>query len=94
MYDTARWRRRRAAQLQEFPLCRMCSDLGRVVPATVADHIIPHRGDSDLFWTGALQSLCDSHHSSAKQREEVRGYSDAVGDDGWPVDPRHPANRD
>ncbi|MFT3724646.1 MAG: hypothetical protein QM773_13815 [Hyphomonadaceae bacterium] len=71
----------------------MCRELDRVVVATVADHVIPHRGDSKLFFEGELQSLCDSHHSSSKQREEIRGYSDAVGDDGWPTDPRHPANR-
>lgn len=93
MYDTARWRRRRERQLAEEPLCRMCMQLGRVTEATVADHVVPHRGDSDRFYHGALQSLCDSHHSSAKQREEARGYSDALDEDGWPSDPRHPANR-
>src|SRR5262249_40604218 len=37
-----------------------------------------------------LQSLCKLHHESAKKREEARGYSTAIGADGWPVDPRHP----
>jgi 5-methylcytosine-specific restriction enzyme A len=63
-----------------------------VVAAQVADHIVPHRGDSQLFWLGDLQSLCWSHHSGSKQVEERRGYRDEIGSDGWPTDPRHPAN--
>ena len=26
---------------------------GRVVPATVVDHVVPHRGDQKLFWDEA-----------------------------------------
>lgn len=62
-------------------------------PATVADHVEPHRGDPLKFWYGDLQSLCDECHSSAKQREEAEGFSREIGGDGWPVDPRHPFNR-
>lgn len=50
----------------------MCKAEGRLVVATVADHIIPHRGDKGLFM-GELQSLCVSCHSGAKQREEAAG---------------------
>lgn len=67
-YDWA-WRKRRAAHLSGEPLCRMCLANGRVVAATVADHIVPHRGDRALFM-GALQSLCVHCHSSVKQKEE------------------------
>lgn len=91
-YGTQRWRRRSKAQLQAEPLCVMCLAANRTKAATVADHVVPHRGDEEAFWQGPLQSLCQHHHSQVKQREEVRGYSDAVGDDGWPLDPRHPAN--
>lgn len=44
--------------------------------ATVVDHKIPHRGDQALFWNRAnWQSLCATHHSRDKQREEARrGY--------------------
>lgn len=69
-YSTERWRGRRLMQLQLEPLCRRCKEHGRDSAATVADHIVPHRGDPGLFWHGALQSLCDPCHSSAKQREE------------------------
>jgi 5-methylcytosine-specific restriction protein A len=67
--------------------------MGRIVGATVADHIEPHRGDHTLFYEGELQSLCTTCHDSAKQREERGGYSSACDQDGYPLDPRHPANR-
>src|SRR5262249_55364201 len=85
-----RWRRLRAHQLDKEPLCRMCAAEGRTTPATVADHIVPHRNQGMPFWRGELQSLCASCHSSRKQFIENRGYDNAIGSDGWPVDSRHP----
>lgn len=70
----------------------MCLARGITRAATVADHIIPHRGDADLFWNGKLQSLCATCHSKLKQREEIHGHTELLDDDGWPSDPRHPAN--
>ncbi|CAO4162660.1 Putative HNH nuclease YajD [Methylorubrum populi] len=70
LYGTARWQRRRAAQLRLEPLCRRCRDEGRIVAATVADHVVPHRGDVAAFWEGELQSLCTPCHNQAKQAEE------------------------
>lgn len=69
-YGTARWLRLRAAQLRDAPLCRLCMDAGRVTPATVCDHVEPHRGDPVRFWGGPFQSLCASCHSGTKQAEE------------------------
>jgi 5-methylcytosine-specific restriction enzyme A len=71
----------------------MCLREGKPQPATVADHIEPHKGDISKFFLGKLQSLCWPHHSGAKQFEELHGFSDQVGIDGVPVDPRHPFNR-
>ena len=97
LYKTARWRARRMHQLVTEPLCRTCAKHGRITLATVADHVIPHRGDETLFFEGELQSLCDEEpwrcHSRVKQQEERLGFSPAVGDDGYPLDPRHRANR-
>jgi len=94
LYKTPRWGRMRKAQLARAPLCVMCARAGQVTQATVADHIKPHRGSRALFFDSAnLQSLCKPHHDSAKQGDEVRGYSVEVGVDGWPIDPQHPANR-
>lgn len=69
-YNSTAWRKRRKAQLDAEPLCRMCDAGGYVTEATVADHVEPHREDHDRFWHGPLQSLCASCHSSAKQMEE------------------------
>lgn len=58
------------------------------------DHVVPHRGDYDLFWHGELQTLCTRCHNSAKQKEEAQGFSTAMRpEDGWPLDPAHPFNR-
>ena len=93
-YQLERWRRIARRQRRIEPLCRMCAANGLAVPATVADHIEPHHGDWNSFLTGALQSLCDACHNSRKRFEEIRGYHNEIGDDGWPIDPRHPANRE
>ena len=83
------WAKRRAVQLAQEPLCKMCLDDGALTPATVADHITPHRGDARLFY-GPLQSLCKRHHDSHKRQSEVRGFGSHVGSDGFPSDPAHP----
>lgn len=70
-YSAARWKRMRSRQLNESPLCRECLTAGRSVPATDVDHIVPHRGCSDLFFDRHnLQSLCQSCHSIKTQRGE------------------------
>ncbi|MDR3495307.1 MAG: HNH endonuclease [Ancalomicrobiaceae bacterium] len=93
LYYTPRWKEIRRRQLQSEPNCRMCAKAGKTVRAAVCDHVDPHRGDEAKFWAGPFQSLCETHHSVAKQIEETRGYSTEVGVDGWPVDAHHPANR-
>jgi 5-methylcytosine-specific restriction enzyme A len=90
LYHTARWQRTRAEQLKQEPLCRSCDRRDKVVPATVADHITPHRGDHDLFWHGPLQSLCAPCHDHKTSVIEARGYDNEIGVDGFPVDPSHP----
>ena len=47
-------------------------DKGLALPyASVVDHKVPHRGDQDVFWDRSnWQSLCATHHSRDKQREE------------------------
>jgi 5-methylcytosine-specific restriction protein A len=89
LYHTARWLNRARLQLRQQPLCRMCLAQGVVEAASVADHIIPHRGDEKLFWFGELQSLCTPHHNRSKQQLETRGYHSDIGIDGWPLDPGH-----
>ena len=93
-YKTARWEEMRQALLRSEPLCRMCKAEGKVEPAWIIDHIIPHNGDRGLFFDfDNLQPLCKWHHDSVKQGIEKLGYSKQIGLDGWPVDPAHPANK-
>ena len=63
--------------------------------APEVDHIRDHKGDLALFLDlDNLQSLCAwPCHTKHKQAEERRGYGSAIGEDGWPTDPRHPANQ-
>lgn len=61
-YDS-RWRKARALFLKQHPLCAFCQAEGKVVPATVVDHIIPHRGDQRLFWDQTnWEPLCKGCH--------------------------------
>lgn len=91
-YNTTRWRKRRQQQLMNEPFCRICAERNVATPATVADHVIPHDGDWNMFWLGELQSLCAAHHNGSKKEIEFRGYCSDVGMDGWPLDPKHYAN--
>jgi 5-methylcytosine-specific restriction enzyme A len=92
-YSTASWRALRWAQLSKEPLCRMCQSQGRLTPATVADHVVPHRGDWDAFVGGELQSLCKTCHDGAKQSLEKGGRLRGCDAEGWPLDPSHHWNR-
>ena len=93
LYKTSRWQRIREAQLRAHPLCQMCEAQGRLTAATVCDHVTPHKGDEQKFYAGPFASLCAPCHDGAKQADEHRGYSNAIGMDGWPLDAAHPANQ-
>lgn len=61
-YDS-RWRAARKHFLERHPLCALCLKEGKTVPATVVDHVIPHRGDARLFWDKSnWQPLCKDCH--------------------------------
>lgn len=81
-----RWEKERKHFLRHNPLCKYCGEQGRVTTATVVDHIIPHKGDHDLFWDADnWQPLCKHCHDSVKQREERRGARIGCDIDGYPV---------
>lgn len=65
----SRWEKARATWLLKNPVCSWpgCSE-----PATVVDHIIPHRGDQKLFWDSESNwaGLCAHHHNASKQKKE------------------------
>lgn len=69
-YDS-RWEKARLGYLRNHPLCVECGKTDRTEPATVVDHIRPHRGDRGLFWDSRnWQSLCKRHHDEKTARED------------------------
>lgn len=91
LYGRIRWVRKSRRQLRDHPLCNMCLQDGLVVAATVADHIKPHQGNAWEFWNGKLQSLCKYCHDNRKSEIEQLGYETTIGEDGYPIDPKHPS---
>lgn len=98
LYKTPGWRSLRRRKLKTNPLCERCEAKGFVVPATVVNHRIPHKGDLKLFWDwDNLESACADCHDGPIQSEERTGRpNDRVGyvtdvlDCGLPADNRHP----
>lgn len=94
LYDRT-WRWLRDAYLRAHPLCRYCHELGILTPATVVDHVNPHKGDRVLFYDQSnWQGLCGPCHCGPKQQLERTGHRAGTRPDGTPVDPLHPWNRD
>jgi 5-methylcytosine-specific restriction endonuclease McrA len=71
-YGDTQYRKRRAHQLRCQPLCELCLAAGKIKPATVTHHIVPHRGDVNSFRTGALQSLCKRCHDGLSESGKPR----------------------
>jgi 5-methylcytosine-specific restriction protein A len=68
---TSQWTRRAALFRERYPFCGMrpgnrapvmsqCHDEGRFTLAAQVDHVVPHKGDLQLFWDeeNNWQSLC------------------------------------
>ena len=63
----AKWNKARKIFLASHPLCAVCG-----APATDVDHIIPHKGNKNLFWDQSnWQALCHSCHSRKTAREDM-----------------------
>ncbi len=92
LYCLSAWRKLRERQLHAEPLCRMHMAIGQIVPATVVDHVRPHRGDEALFFDERnVQSLCKPCHDGHKQAQERGdGILRGAGHDGEPLDLAHP----
>jgi 5-methylcytosine-specific restriction protein A len=80
---TKRWSKAAKAFRLQYPLCGMrpnneppvmslCDQEERSTPATLVDHVVPHRGDQTLFWDQAnWQAMCESCHSRKTQFEDA-----------------------
>lgn len=87
------WKRIRLDQLKREPLCRFCREMGKTTGATEVDHIEPCKDDPIKQRDAAnLRSLCAPCHAPLRHAY-ARGYSNAIGPDGYPTDPRHPFNQ-
>ncbi len=70
-YDS-KWQRESKAYLNKNPFCVEHLKRGLHVPATVVDHIIPHKGDKKLFWDRKnWQGLCVSCHNRKTRTEDM-----------------------
>lgn len=85
-----KWAATSAGHLRKYPFCVKCEKRGKVVLATVCDHIVPHRGDAKLFWAKwNRQGLCDNCHNSTKQIEEKGGIEPGCDERGIPLATGH-----
>lgn len=58
--------------LATHPFCVACYKKGILTKATETDHIIPHKGNIELFYDFKnLQALCKSCHSKKTNREDI-----------------------
>lgn len=63
------WMIKREKYLETHPFCLECDKEGIREVATVVDHIIPHRGNQQLFWDqNNWQPLCKYHHDKKTAR--------------------------
>lgn len=63
---TSTWSKASRQFLKEHPLCAVCGK-----PATETDHIVPHKGNKELFWdVSNWQPLCHECHSRKTATED------------------------
>ena len=68
-----RWQIVRKQFLAKHPICVECERAGTLTPATIVDHIRPHRGDKVLFWDEKnWQPLCKKCHDRKTRLEDQR----------------------
>lgn len=85
LYSTARWERLRIYQLTNQPLCERCLAAGIVTEATVVHHVVAHKGDLVVFWSGPFECLCAPCHNSQGQLEDHGKKVILFDPEGWPI---------
>lgn len=89
---TGRWDKASKTFIARHPLCRYC-EVGaygpaRVAPASLTDHLYPHRTFDGVFWLTRLWVPCCTDCHAAKQATERKGRAalDALARRiGWPT---------
>lgn len=99
-YNTAVWQQLRRVKLSSKPLCEPCERRGRLVVATVVDHVKSIASGGDPFPSlDGLMSMCPSCHSTKTNARDNphafgrrRGFAFKGCDvNGLPIDPDHPS---
>ncbi|QFT30107.1 HNH endonuclease [Labrenzia sp. THAF82] len=68
-YNTTRWKKLRLAKLNLDPLCEICTRRGKLINATVVDHIKAIKAGGSAFAPlDELMSLCVSCHNEKTAR--------------------------
>ena len=62
-YSSQAWKTTRKKHLELEPYCVECYKEGKIVKATIVDHIVPIKQGGDKYDQSNLQSLCWSCHS-------------------------------
>lgn len=69
-----RWEKARLTFLSHRPLCEYHTLNGEIEPATLVDHLYPHRTYDGVFWcTDWWVASCKACHDGLKQRAEAAG---------------------
>lgn len=71
-YTSKEWRLTRKRHLKEQPFCIECMKVGKIVKATIVDHIVPIKQGGAKYDSNNLQSLCWSCHSRKSVKEGSR----------------------
>ena len=74
---SSRWQKTSKRFLANHPFCAECERNGKLTPATIVDHIKPHRGDEVLFWNEKnWQPLCKKcHDRKTRMNDQHQEYS-------------------
>lgn len=75
-----KWTQARKAFLAEHPLCECeaCKASGHPLPANVVDHIVPHRGDTKLFWDRDNWQAMNKRCHDKKTARENGGFGNKI----------------
>lgn len=71
-YRSKTWQRLRQNYLIDNPFCVCCFEKGKLVRATVVDHVVPIRQGGSALDEKNLQALCSSCHGAKSIREGSR----------------------
>lgn len=76
LYSRAAWKKLRLSWLRTHPLCVECLREGITNPASIVDHVQPHKGNHQMFFDmNNLQSLCKMHHDRKTYLESISGLT-------------------